>query len=351
MSMKHWKIKTWSPHEDTPPLMVAELGANHGGDLNRALALVDAAADAGADAIKLQTYTSETITLPSHLPSHVIEGDSPWRGQTLAALYNEAHTPWQWHAPIFQRAQDRGLWGFSSPFDASSVKFLEQLQVPAYKIASLESTHLPLLKSVAKTKKPLFLSIGATKLIDLCATIDLLRKENVHALVLMRCTSAYPAPPQSANLKTLPHLAQLFNYPVGLSDHTMGIGVAVAAVAHGAKVIEKHLTLDRKLATPDRGFSLEPSEFQQLVIACKQAHLSLGDVTYGPLTVEKSSEELRSSIFIIKDLHSGDEIREDHLKVSRPAKGLSPLEWNRVIGKRVKKDIAAGTPLRWDLLT
>ncbi len=350
MSLSSWKIGSWSPQEETDPLIIAELGANHGGDLDRALALVDAAADAGADAIKLQTYTAETITLPEHLCSHTIEGKSPWRGQTLHQLYQMAHLPWKWHAQIFKRAQDRGLWAFSSPFDATAVEFLEGLHVPAYKVASLESTHVPLLQCIAKTGKPLFLSTGATHLVDLCSTIDFLRKAGLRNLVLLRCTSSYPAMAESAHLRTLPHLAQLFGYPVGLSDHTVGIGVAVAAVALGAKVIEKHLTLDRNFPTPDREFSLEPAEFRQLVIACKEGYRALGTVTYGPLEVEKSSQELRSSIFVVRDLKRGDAICGHHLKIARPAKGLSPLEWDRILGKRAKEDIAAGTPLQWQLL-
>lgn len=347
---KHFNIKSWSTCNDTPPLIVAELGANHGGDLERALQIVDAAGAAGAHAIKLQTYTPETITLPKSLSSHIIGEGSLWQGQSLRDLYQSAHLPWKWHAQIFQRAQSLGMWAFSSPFDETAVDFLEKFNVPAYKVASLESTHLPLLSRIAKTGKPIIISTGATQLAELVTVVDFLKKQGCRDVILLRCTSAYPARAQCAHLQTLPHLSQLFDLPVGLSDHTLGIGVAVAAVALGARVIEKHLTLSRDLKTFDRDFSLEPSEFRQLVTACEQAHQALGKITYDPLPEEQSSLELRSSIYAVRGVDKDQIIQLEDLKIGRPAKGLSPLDWHRVLGKKAKIDIKAGTPLQWDLL-
>jgi pseudaminic acid synthase len=330
------------------PFIIAEMSGNHNHSLERALAIVDAAADAGAQAIKLQTYTAETMTMKGAY--QINDQDSLWNGRELYELYEEAYTPWEWHKAIFDHAAKKNLLAFSSPFDESSVDFLESLNVPFYKVASFENTDWPLLKRIASTGKPVIMSTGVSRLADVDESVSLLQQYGCKELVLLKCTSTYPASPENTNLLTIPHLQQMFNCIVGLSDHTMGIGAAVAAVALGARVIEKHFTLSRAEGGVDSAFSLEPSELKSLVIECERAFLALGDVQYGVQSSEKKNTLFKRSIYMAKDIQAGEIITKEHIKIIRPALGLSPKHLDLVIGREAKKDISAGTPLSFDLI-
>jgi pseudaminic acid synthase len=333
------------------PFLIAELSGNHNQSLDRALAIVDAAADAGAHAIKLQTYTADTLTVDSVREEFVIHDPrSLWNGKNLYQLYNEAHTPWEWHKAIFDHARSRGLQAFSTPFDDSAVEFLETLGVPCYKIASFESTHLPLLKRVAKTGKPIVISLGMATLAEADECLRTLREAGAAEIVLLKCTSTYPASPLNTNLRTIPHLRDMFGCEVGLSDHTMGTGVAVASVAFGATVIEKHMTLRRADGGVDSAFSMEPEEFALLVKESRAAWQSLGKVQYGPTADEKPSLVFRRSIYVVEEIPEGGEITSKNVRIIRPGYGLKPRHWDSVLGRRVRKAIAAGTPLTWDLI-
>jgi pseudaminic acid synthase len=330
------------------PFIIAEMSGNHNHSLERALAIVDAAADAGAQAIKLQTYTAETMTMKGAY--QINDQDSLWNGRELYELYEEAYTPWEWHKAIFDHAAKKNLLAFSSPFDESSVDFLESLNVPFYKVASFENTDWPLLKRIASTGKPVIMSTGVSRLADVDESVSLLQQYGCKELVLLKCTSTYPASPENTNLLTIPHLQQMFNCIVGLSDHTMGIGAAVAAVALGARVIEKHFTLSRAEGGVDSAFSLEPSELKSLVIECERAFLALGDVQYGVQSSEKKNTLFKRSIYMAKDIQAGEIITKEHIKIIRPALGLSPKHLDLVIGREAKKNISAGTPLSFDLI-
>ena len=330
------------------PFIIAEMSGNHNHSLERALAIVDAAADAGADAIKLQTYTADTMTIKGAY--QINDQNSLWNGRELYELYTEAYTPWEWHKEIFGRAKKRGMLAFSSPFDETAVDFLESLDVPFYKIASFENTDWPLLKKVASTGKPLIMSTGVSRVADIDESVSLLRQHGCNDLVLLKCTSTYPASPENTNLVTIPHLQKLFNCMVGLSDHTMGIGAAVAAVALGARVIEKHFTLSRADGGVDSAFSLEPSELKSLVVESERAFLALGDIQYGVQKTETKSKLFKRSIYIAKDIKAGEILMKEHVKIIRPDLGLSPRYYDLVIGRPVKKDISAGTPLSFDLI-
>ena len=330
------------------PFIIAEMSGNHNHSLERALAIVDAAADAGAHAIKLQTYTADTMTLKGAY--RINDKDSLWNGRELYDLYKEAYTPWEWHAPIFEHATKRGILAFSSPFDETAVDFLESLHVPFYKVASFENTDWPLLKKIAATGKPIIMSTGVSRLADVDESVSLLRQQGCNDLVLLKCTSTYPASPENTNLLTIPHLQQLFDCIVGLSDHTMGIGASVAAVALGARVIEKHFTLRRADGGVDSAFSLEPEELKALVVETERAFLALGQIQYGVQQTETKSKSFKRSIYIAKDVRAGDIITRDHLKIIRPDLGLSPRYFDLVLGRQAKKDIAAGTPLSFDLI-
>jgi pseudaminic acid synthase len=330
------------------PFIIAEMSGNHNRSLERALAIVDAAADAGAHAIKLQTYTADTMTMKGAY--QINDKNSLWNGRELYELYQEAYTPWEWHQPIFEHASKKGLLAFSSPFDESSVDFLESLKVPFYKVASFENTDWPLLKKIAATGKPVIMSTGVSRLADIDESVGILRQNGCKELVLLKCTSTYPSTPENTNLLTIPHLQQLFNCLVGLSDHTMGIGAAVAAVALGARVIEKHFTLSRAEGGVDSAFSLEPAELQSLVIESERAFLALGQVQYGVQSSENKSTLFKRSIYIAKDIAAGETITKDHIRIIRPALGLSPKHLDLVIGRQAKKDISAGTPLSFDLI-
>lgn len=302
--MKDFQLNNTFIGKDHKPFIIAEMSGNHNQSLDRALAIVDAAAEAGAHAIKLQTYTADTMTIEGAYT--ITEETSLWRGRELYDLYKEAYTPWEWHQPIFERAKQKGLIAFSSPFDETAVDFLESLDVPAYKIASFENTDWPLLKKVASTGKPVIMSIGVSQLSDIDEGVRVLREAGCKDLILLKCTSTYPASPENTNLLTIPHLAQLFNCTVGLSDHTMGIGASVAAVALGARVIEKHFTLRRADGGVDSAFSLEPEELKALVIESERAFLALGQIQYGVQKAEEKSRFFKRSLYIAKNIKAGE---------------------------------------------
>jgi len=336
---------------DQRPFVIAEMSGNHNQSLDRALAIVDAAAEAGADALKIQTYTPDTMTLDlDEREFHITDPDSPWSGTSLYALYGQAFTPWDWHAPILARARERGLVAFSSPFDASAVEFLESLDVPCYKIASFENTDIPLIRRVAATGKPVIISTGMASDVELDETVRAARDAGCRDLVLLKCTSTYPASPEHSNLLTIPDLRQRFSCEAGLSDHTLGLGVAVASVALGATVIEKHLTLDRRAGGVDSTFSMEPHELAQLVTETTRAWQALGSVSYGPTAAEEPSLRFRRSLYIVADVKAGEPLTAAHVRAIRPGLGLPPKCLDEVIGRRAAVDVARGTPLAWDLL-
>jgi pseudaminic acid synthase len=346
--MKDIKIAHHTIGLNHSPFIIAEMSGNHNQSLERALEIVDAAALAGAHAIKLQTYTADTITLKGAYTIH--DENSLWNGKELHELYQQAYTPWEWHQPIFERAKEKGLIAFSSPFDETAVDFLETLDVPAYKIASFENTHLPLIRKVAQTGKPIIISTGVSSISDIDETVRLLRKEGCENFILLKCTSTYPATVENTNINTIPHLSKLYNSIVGLSDHTMGIGVSVAAVALGARVIEKHFTLRRADGGVDSAFSLEPEELKALVDETKNAFLALGEISYGVQQAEEKSKFFKRSIYVSKEIAVGDVFTNDNLKIIRPGDGLAPKFFDVVIGKKAKVSIKAGTPLNWDIL-
>ena len=334
------------------PYLIAEMSGNHNQSLDRALAIVDAAANAGADAIKLQTYTAETMTLDVRAPGFVIDDkNSLWAGRQLFDLYKEAYTPWEWHAPIMARARGHGLHCFSSPFDETAVDFLESLEVPAYKIASFENTDLPLIRKVAATGKPMIISTGMASLAEIDEAVRTARQAGCQELILLKCTSTYPATPENTNLRTIPHLRDAFQgCEVGLSDHTMGCGVAVGAVALGATVVEKHFTLARADGGVDSAFSLEPEELRQLRVETERAWLGLGQVAYGGTQAEEKSRAFRRTLYVSADIRAGEPLTAQNVRIVRPGFGLPPKYYDIVIGKRVNRDIAAGTPVGWELI-
>ncbi|CAG1001336.1 N-acetylneuraminate synthase [Burkholderiales bacterium] len=334
------------------PYLIAEMSGNHNQSLDRALEIVDAAAQAGADAIKLQTYTADTMTLDVRSAGFVIDDNkSLWAGRGLYELYQEAHTPWEWHGPIMERAASRGLHCFSSPFDDSAVDFLESLDVPAYKIASFENTDLPLIRKVARTGKPMIISTGMATLAEIDEAVQTARGEGNDQIVLLKCTSTYPATPENTNVRTIPHMREAFGCAVGLSDHTMGCGAAIAAVALGAVIIEKHFTLRRADGGVDSSFSLEPAEFATLRAESERAWQSLGVVVYGGTADEQKSRAFRRTLYISVDMKAGDRLSTNNLRVVRPGYGLAPKYLEVVLGKTINADAAAGTPLSWDLLS
>ncbi len=333
---------------DYRPFIIAEMSGNHNQSLERALAIVDAAAEAGAHAIKLQTYTADTMTMPGAYT--ISDENSLWQGRELYELYQQAYTPWEWHEPIFARARERGILAFSSPFDETAVDFLESLHVPAFKIASFENTDLPLLRKVAATGKPVILSTGVATLADTDEAVRTLREHGCRELILLKCTSTYPATPQNTNLRTIPHLAQLFNCQTGLSDHTMGIGASVAAIALGATVIEKHFTLRRADGGVDSTFSLEPQELAALVIESERAWQALGNIQYGVQQAEQKSRLFKRSIYVGQDIKAGELFTADNLRIIRPGIGLAPKHLEQILGKKAAADLKAGTPLTWDLI-
>lgn len=336
---------------DSPPFVIAEMSGNHNQSLDRAIEIVDAAARAGAHALKLQTYTADTMTLALNEGEFFInDEESLWKGQSLHALYQLAYTPWDWHPAIFARARELGMLCFSTPFDETAVDFLEGLDVPAYKIASFENVHLPLIRKVAATGKPLIISTGMATLAELDDAVSAARGAGCRDLVLLKCTSTYPATPENSNVVTIPHLRSLFGCEVGLSDHTMGIGASVAAVALGATVIEKHFTLRRADGGVDSSFSLEPEEMQLLVVETERAWQSLGHVSYGPGEAEHKSKVFRRSIYIAEDLKAGDVLTLQNLRCVRPGNGLPPKYYDQLLGRRVNCDVTKGTPMAWEFV-
>jgi N-acetylneuraminate synthase len=333
------------------PFVIAELSGNHNGSLDRALALVEAAAATGAQCLKLQTYRADTLTLDVEEGEFVIsDPKSLWKGRSLHSLYEEAHTPWEWHEPIMKRAAELGMVCFSSPFDETAVDFLEMLEVPAYKIGSFECTHLPLLKKVAATGKPVILSTGMATVAEIDEAVRTLRAGGCSELALLKCTSTYPSTPENSNLATLAHLREMFGCEVGISDHTLGIGVSVAAVALGAVIIEKHFTLARADGGVDSAFSMEPEEMKALVVETERAWQALGRIHYGPTEAEKGAVTRRRSIYLSLDVRAGEVLSEANLRVVRPGHGLEPKFLEVVTGRRLVKDAVKGTPLKWDLL-
>ena len=333
------------------PYLIAEMSGNHNQSLARALEIVDAAAASGADAIKLQTYTADTMTLNVRSAGFVIEdANSLWAGRQLYELYQEAHTPWEWHAPIMARAARHGLHCFSTPFDETAVNFLESLNVPAYKIASFENTDLPLIRKVAATGKPMIISTGMASAAEIDEAVRAARGAGCRDLVLLKCTSTYPATPENTHLRTIPNLRETFGCEVGLSDHTMGCGVSVAAVALGATVIEKHFTLARADGGVDSAFSLEPAEFRQLRTETERAWQGLGSVRYGGTAAEEKSRVFRRSLYIARDMKAGELLTPDNLRAVRPGFGLPPKHYDTLLGRRLGIDVPAGTPMAWELL-
>ena len=337
--------------EGQKPFIIAEMSGNHNQSLERALAIVDAAAAAGVDAIKIQTYTADTMTLDIDTGEFFIaDKDSLWKGESLYHLYEKAHTPWEWHKPIFDRCKEHGIMGFSTPFDDTSVDFLEELGVPCYKIASFENVDLPLIRKVARTGKPIIASTGMTTVSELADLVRTARDNGCADLTLLKCTSSYPSSPEGTNLRTIPHMRELFGCDVGLSDHTLGIGVAVASVALGATVIEKHFTLSRADGGVDAAFSLEPGEMAQLVRECRAAALAMGEVRYEMAEQEKKSLQFRRSLYIAEDMRAGDVLTEKNLRRIRPGHGLSPKHYDALLGQKVRCDVKRGTPMSWELL-
>lgn len=334
------------------PFIIAEMSGNHNHSLERALQIVESAAKAGVDAIKLQTYTADTMTLDINEREFFIDDkDNLWQGESLYDLYKKAYTPWEWHEPIFKRCKELGIIGFSTPFDATAVGFLESLDVPMYKIASFENVDLPLIKKVAQTGKPIIASTGMASIAELDDLVRTVRENECKDLTLLKCTSSYPSTPQGTNLLTIPHMKKLFNCKVGLSDHTLGIGAAVASIALGASVIEKHFTASRADGGVDAAFSMEPAEMKMLVEEANRAYEALGQIHYGISEQEEKSLQYRRSLYIVEDMKAGDIITEKNMRSIRPGLGLSPKYYDVIIGQEVKCDIKRGTAVNWSMFS
>jgi len=333
------------------PFVIAEMSGNHNQSLERALEIVEAVAKTGAHALKIQTYTPDTMTIDlDEREFHISDPKSLWAGTSLYKLYGEAYTPWEWHKPIFDRARALGIIPFSTPFDDTAVDFLETLDVPCYKIASFENTDLPLIRRVASTGKPLIISTGMATVAELDDMVRAAREAGCKDLILLKCTSTYPATAENTNILTIPHLRELFGCEVGLSDHTMGVGVSIASVALGASVIEKHFTLSRADGGVDSAFSMEPAEMAQLVLESGRAWQAMGNVAYGPTKVEKKSLQYRRSLYVVKDIKAGDVLTKENVRAIRPGLGLSTKYLEKVLGKTVSQDVKRGTALGWGML-
>lgn len=331
------------------PFIIAEMSGNHNQSLDRALEIVEAAAKSGVHALKIQTYTADTLTLNVHGEGFdILDEENLWKGRNLYDLYNEAYTPWEWHKPIFDRAKELGMIAFSTPFDDTAVDFLETLDVPLYKIASFENTDLPLIKKVALTGKPMIVSTGMATAAELDELVRTAKENGCKDLILLKCTSTYPATPENTNIATIPHMRDLFDVQVGLSDHTLGTGVAVAAVALGATVIEKHFTLNRADGGVDSAFSMEPAEMKELVEETKRAWQAIGKITYGPTEKEKASLKFRRSIYVAKDIKVGETFTEENIRIVRPGYGLEPKYYPTLLNKVAKKDYTMGTPIKFE---
>jgi pseudaminic acid synthase len=334
-----------------PPLIIAEMSGNHNQSLERGLEIVEAAARAGAHALKLQTYTPDSMTLDiADGEFFISDPKNPWAGTSLYQLYEQAQTPYEWHKPLFERARKLGMLVFSTPFDEKGVEFLESLHVPCYKIASFENTDLPLIKKVAATGKPIIMSTGMATLSEIDEAVRCIRGAGGKEMVLLKCTSSYPAPPADTDLRTIPHMREMFQCEVGLSDHTMGLGVPLASVAMGASVIEKHFTLARSDGGVDSAFSMEPTEMAQLVVESERAWRGLGNVRYGPAPHEVGSLRYRRSIYVTRDLDAGEVLSRENIRIIRPGLGLPPKHFADLLGRRVARSVKRGTPMSWDLL-
>jgi len=351
VSMKTIKIGTKAVGKNNPVFIVAEISANHLQDYDLAVRTIEAARDAGADAVKLQTYTPDTITLDCDSDYFRINHGTIWDGKTLYQLYEEAYTPWEWQPKLKKYAEDMGLILFSSPFDNTAVDFLEKMDVPAYKVASFEITDIPLIEYIASKKKPVIMSTGIAHLADIEEAVDTCRKQGNDEIILLKCTSAYPTPLSDVNLRTMPDLSHKFNALVGLSDHTVGISVAVASVALGACLIEKHLIVDRALGGPDAPFSLEPKEFGNMVRAIREVEEALGQIDYSLTERTRRSREFSRSLFVTKDIQKGDTLTTENVRSIRPGYGLPPKYLKQILGKKAKRNIEKGTPLDWDLVS
>ncbi len=349
--MKNFFIEGIEIGEGCKPFIIAEMSGNHNASLEKALAIVDKAAECGAHAIKLQTYTPDTMTI-NHSGGlfSINDSKSLWNGRNLYELYQEAHTLWDWHYEIFKRAKEKGIIVFSTPFDHTAVDFLESIGVSAFKIASFENTDLLLLKKVAQTGKPVIMSTGLATVADLEESVNVLRQNGCENLVLLKCTSSYPSSPKNSNLVTIPHLSNLFDVHVGLSDHTLGIGAAIASVSLGAKIIEKHFTISRAEGGVDSAFSIEPNELKLLVEESERAFLSLGHIQYGIQDSEKRSLRFKRSIYVVKDISQGDRFTTENIRIIRPGDGLKPKYFNEILGKKASNNIKQGTPLNWDFI-
>ncbi|MFQ5498601.1 MAG: pseudaminic acid synthase [Candidatus Zixiibacteriota bacterium] len=337
---------------DHPPYIIAEMSGNHNQSLEQALKIVEAAAGSGAHAIKLQTYTADTMTLDINEREFRIDDPaSLWDGYSLYQLYDRAHTPWGWHRPIFERCRELGITVFSTPFDVTAVDFLEELNAPAYKVASFENADIALIKRIAATGKPMIISTGMATIAELDESVRVARNAGCDDIVLLKCTSSYPASPDGCNIQTIPHLAELFDVQAGLSDHTLGVGVALASVALGSTVIEKHFILDRNDGGVDAAFSMEPQEMSILVQESKRAWQSLGKVAYGTTTQESGSLQFRRSLYVVEDVRRGQELTKRNLRAIRPGHGLSPRHIDSLLGRKVRHDVARGTAATWDIVS
>jgi pseudaminic acid synthase len=334
-----------------PTYCIAEVSANHNQDFSQAVRIVDAAKEAGADAVKLQTYTPDTITMQSRQECFRVGGGTLWDGRTLYELYGEAYTPWEWQPKLKQVANDLGMDLFSSAFDDTAVDFLENMGVPAHKLASFELVDIPLLRKMARTGKPLIMSTGMASLEEIDEAVAAAREAGATQIALLKCTSAYPAPPEEMNLKTIPEMARRFHVPVGLSDHTVGVAAPVAAVALGASILEKHLTLSRSIPGPDSAFSLEPHEFKAMVHSVRVAEKALGEVHFGLSDKEQSSRVFRRSLFVVNDMIKGEPFTAANVRSIRPGYGLHTRHLSEILGKKAARDIERGTPLSWDLVS
>ncbi len=351
IKINHLEINERKIGSGFPTYIVAELSGNHGQHFDEAVRLIQAAKASGADAVKLQTYTPETITMRSDRPEFHVNDGGLWSGRSLYDLYTEAYTPWEWQPKLKNLADELGIPLFSSPFDNTAVDMLETINVPAYKVASFEIVDIPLIEYIATKGKPVIISTGMATLSEIEEAVTAAQKAGAMQIGLLKCTSSYPAPPEEMNLRTIPHMSEAFQVPVGLSDHTLGIAVPVAAVALGACIIEKHFTLSRNVPGVDNAFSLEPPEFKAMVEAIRITEKALGEINYDVKEPEKANRKFRRSLFVVKDVRGGDILTEDCVRSIRPGSGLHPRHLKHVLGKKAVRDIQHGTPLNWELIS
>lgn len=336
--------------ESQPVYIIAELSANHNQEFEQAVTLIKSAKDSGANAVKLQTYTPDTLTIDCDNEFFTIGKGTTWAGKNLYSLYREAYTPWEWQPELKKIANSLGMDLFSTPFDPTSVDYLESMNVPAYKVASFEIVDIPLIQKIAQTGKPVILSTGMASVTEISDAVQAVRGEGNDQIALLKCTSAYPALPEEMNLRTIPHLSQMFDVPVGISDHTLGIAVPVTAAALGACIVEKHFTLSRKIPGPDSTFSLEPLEFKAMVDAIRETEKALGSVSYEITECEKASRVFRRSLFVVEAIKKGELFTAKNVRSIRPGNGMSPKYFDKILGKRARVDIKKGTPLTWPLV-